>query len=286
QAVLPVKFGTVLASAGEVCTALDRWHGRLASALEQLGNMVEIEVAASWDLGQTFDQIGRQPRIAALAASLVGRSDRDTMDTRVQIGRLVKEELDRRREEYRQEVVSSLTCLARDVQANPLPSDELVLNVAFLIERAQLDDFYARVQQLDRSLQSQLTFRCIGPLPPYSFGTVEITRPRAEEIDAARRLMGLGEQASEAEIAASYRRLAPHCHPDRHPEDPLAPGRFAALATAHAQLLAYMRGQCTVDSPGREVDRPYDLAPAAVEASLLLTIKRSQSQPVAYARAS
>ncbi|TAK29832.1 MAG: hypothetical protein EPO21_20445 [Chloroflexota bacterium] len=284
--VLPVKFGTVLASLDEARIVLDRWHGRLASALDLLGDVVEVEVAATWDTGRIFSEIGRLPEIAALAARVADHSDQQTvMELGIRVGKLVKEELDRRREKFRQQVVDDLMFLARDAQANLLPSDELVVNVAFLIERARLDDFYACVHQLDRSFQNRLTFRCIGPLPPYSFGTVEITRPHATEIDAARRMLELSERVSEAEITASYRRLAARYHPDHNTDDPLATKRFVALTTAHAQLITYLRGRSGLEGEANQ-SQHYDLASGAVESSLLLAIKRSGSQFVPSARAS
>ncbi|MBI4498615.1 MAG: GvpL/GvpF family gas vesicle protein [Chloroflexi bacterium] len=277
RTVLPVKFGTVLASADQARAALDHWQRPLATALEELGNTVEIEVAASWDLKQTFAEIGRQPEIAALAAQAAGQPPEASLATRVQVGKQVKAALDQRRAAYRARVVAELAPWATDLQPNPLPSDELVLNLAFLVERARRDGFYAQVHRLDAAFAGQLTFRCIGPLPPYSFATVELVPPCPEEIDAARRLLGLGDWASEAEANASYRRLAARAHPDRHPNDPTATERFAALAAAHTRVLAYLHGQRGDAGQGDE-RRRYDLRCPAVAALPLLVLKRSQPE--------
>ncbi|MBI4317317.1 MAG: GvpL/GvpF family gas vesicle protein [Chloroflexi bacterium] len=279
QPTLPAKFGTVLGSTDELVTILDRWHHRLAATLHRMGGGVEIEVAATWDLPQTFGEVAREPTIAALAASVAGRPADETVATRVQVGKLVKEALDRRRERYRQQVQCDLVPICRDAQPNPLPSDELVLNVAFLVERGRLDEFYARVHRLDEAFGSRLNFRCVGPLPPYSFATVEVSRPRPELVEAARRLLGLGDNASEVEVNTSYRRLAVRCHPDRNPGDPTATQRFAILTAAHAQVVAYLHGQHTDEAPATE-SRSYDLSPSAVDTALLMTIRRSSQQPI------
>ncbi|MBI3976772.1 MAG: GvpL/GvpF family gas vesicle protein [Chloroflexi bacterium] len=280
QPVLPARFGTILGSRDEIATVLGRFERRLTAALAQLSDAVEIEVAATWDLKRIFAEISREPSIAALAAGAAGaagRSAEESLALRIQIGRAVKETLDRRRQEVCRQVLADLVPLVRDAQPNPIVADDLVLNVAFLIERTRLDDFYARVHRQDEAFENRLTFRCVGPLPPYSFAAVEISHLRADEIEAARRLLGLGEHASATEINAGYRRLAATCHPDRNPDDPTAPARFAALTAAHSRLLAYVHGQRI--SPEDDAFR-YDLSGGAADGGLLLAIKRSAPEPI------
>jgi hypothetical protein len=55
---------------------------------------------------------------------------------------------------------------------NVLATPELLLSAAYLIPRAEVDAFRARVEQLDDA-QPELTFVCTGPWPPYSFATVD-----------------------------------------------------------------------------------------------------------------
>jgi hypothetical protein len=248
-AILPVKYGTVLAAPAAVRAALAHFRVRLAGALEELGDAVEIDLIVTWDPGTIFAEIGREPAIATLAAAVAGRAPQETLAARIQVGQLVQEALERRRQEYRRQIVDALVPVARDAQPNPLPADELVLNVAFLVERNGLSDFDAIVQRLGEELGSRLSFRYVGPLPPYSFAMAEFTQPDPDQIAAARQLLQLDEQVTAAELQARYRQLAALVHPDRHPEDPAAPARFAALTAAHDRLEAFMRGQRADEGP-------------------------------------
>jgi len=271
--VLPLKFGTVVASQAEARAMLGCYRERFRDAFERLGDTVEIEVTATWDLNLTITEMGRGPLIAALAMSAAARPPEESLATRIQVGKLIKDALDQRRREYRQRVVRDLAPLCADVQANALLSDEWVLNVAFLVRRPRLDEFYARVHRLDEAFGNGLRFRCIGPLPPYSFATVSLFQPRQDEIDGALQLLQLGRLTSTAEIEASYRRLATLYHPDHNPGDASASARFTALATARAQLRAYVNGQA-------DDQHECDLTQGAVDAAPLLTIRRSEPQPV------
>jgi molecular chaperone DnaJ len=49
-------------------------------------------------------------------------------------------------------------------------------------------------------------------------------------------VLGVGREATEAELKKIYRKLALECHPDRHPDDPDAEERFKELSEAYAVL--------------------------------------------------
>jgi molecular chaperone DnaJ len=49
-------------------------------------------------------------------------------------------------------------------------------------------------------------------------------------------VLGVGREATEAELKRIYRKLALECHPDRHPDDPDAEERFKELSEAYAVL--------------------------------------------------
>jgi hypothetical protein len=59
------------------------------------------------------------------------------------------------------------------------------------------------------------------------------------EIDWARRLLGLGEQASLQEIKAAYRRLCKQWHPDVHGPEPQSSRQFQEIDAAYRLLLHY-----------------------------------------------
>ncbi len=81
----------------------------------------------------------------------------------------------------------------------------MVADLALLLPRGASDALDRRLAELDEEFGSRLNFRCIGPLPPYSFATVEVNLPSFEAIDRARGLEPR-EKAGLAEIKSAYRR--------------------------------------------------------------------------------
>lgn len=247
RTVLPAKFGTLLKDAQEVRDLLSQGHSRLVDALSSIGEVVEIEVAATWDIQQVLHAISREEAVAR-AREAVAAKGQPTVEQRAALGQLVKASMDQRREGYRERMVGFLSPFAVDVAPNALVSDEMVMNVAFLVARTRQREFEAGVEQLDQLFQNEITFRVIGPLPPYSFSTVEVRRLSGRAVQQARDTLGLGETFSAAEVRRGYRRVAAEAQRGLAQGDAEAKAHFARLGVALEVLLGY----CTNRSAGSD----------------------------------
>lgn len=269
--VLPARFGTTVASQDEATLALHHFGPRLRAALDDIGQAVEVDLSATWDLPEVLKGIGALPS----QVEVRGQSDdqsQDPLAMQLRIGRLVQEQVDQRRDQYRRRVVGELVRHARDAQPNPRPSEDIVFNLAFLVDRSELPAFDAAVDRIGEELDGQLSLRYVGPLPPYSFGTVALSRPDAEKVRAAVHLLGLPDSATRAQVQEAYRRTAARLHPDVNREDPLAQERFAELGDTYTELTRYLDGIVGDDS---EVDgSEYHLSDRAIRGSILMQLLR------------
>ena len=123
-----------------------------------------------------------------------------------------------------------------------------MFNVAFLCRGGGggVRDGY---RSTGRELAGSYLLRVIGPLPPYTFGTVNITRFDDERLAAGRALLGLAGEISEQAVLSRYRQLAREFHPDHQQDDSDAAQRFAALNAARGDLLAYARSRARGPRP-------------------------------------
>jgi hypothetical protein len=278
SSVLPARLGTVLSSEDEVRMVLRRFQQPLAVALREVDGAVEIDLSATWDMTAIFADIAQEPAVAALA-SAVDRGEADeNLAARVRVGMLVQEATEKRREQYRRRIVGDVVSFTRDAQPNPQVTDDMVVNVALLVERSELPNFDAAVDRLGEELGDRLSFRYVGPLPPYSFATVDVVRPDPNTVESARRVLALGERCSKADLQSAYRRLAAEAHPDRNTGDRDASERFASLTSARDTLDEYFSGQ-PVNEMHTDSTFEYDLSPVSVAQSLLLRISRSDAPP-------
>jgi hypothetical protein len=285
--ILPVKFGTVLPDEAWICRLLTQGEILFHITLEKFASRMQMEVVVLWDLQKVFQEIGQDEHIAQLKAQVEGRSPEETMIERVAIGQMVQASLERRRASLRDHLIHWLKGVSLDLVVNPPMGDSMVANVALLVDEAGQEALDRQLELLDEEFEGQLTFRCVGPLPPYSFATVEVEVPSFEAVDEARRHLGLGETATSGEIRRAYHRLAGQMHPDHNPDDPNAEARMTELTQAYELLTAYAenvqrsKGAEEQGSRGAREQRgrgehPCTFSQEAVEQTLLIAVRRQE----------
>jgi len=186
----------------------------------------------------------------------------------VAVGQLVQARLERRRAALRERLLPSLREAALDLVINPLMDDSMVANVALLVDAAGREALDRQLALLDQEFEEQLLFRCVGPLPPHSFATVEVQVPSFAAVDEARRRLGLGERVTPGEIKRAYYQLAGQWHPDHNPGDPEAEARMAELTRAYDLLCAY--------ATSRDQQAACCFDRQTVEQTLLIAIRRQE----------
>lgn len=244
QTVVPVKFGTMARDEARVRRILESGYPQLTAALEVMEGMIELDLVAQWrDLFGVFQQIREDLEVKELNAVVVAPPQEETIEERVRIGNLVKARLDQRRQALSNEIVEALKPLVLNLCPHTLLDDRMILNIAFLVDRATEGEVDEVLKRLNTLYADCIDFRCVGPLPPYSFATVEVRSFEFEEIDWARRLLELGEQATLQDAKEAYRRLVQQCHPDLISDGGTvgqkANGAFEAVTRAYRLLGEY-----------------------------------------------
>ncbi len=234
--VLPVKFGTTLDSPEEVRALLTQARQYLSGALESMRGKVEVEVAATWDVPRVLEAVRNDEAVVRTRVAIAAKID-PTLEEKVRLGQVVKACMDRRREVYREWMLAFLQPLSSGAAPNALFSEEMVTNVAFLVDGVQQPEFDRRVRELDELFRNEISFRVIGPLPPYSFSTVEITRLSEEQVEEARRELELAVVFVEAEVRRAYRRLVAREQRTALASEKLSSDRLARLRRASEVLL-------------------------------------------------
>ena len=274
SALLPVKFGTVLPDESWVRTLLEQGEHRFRAALERCAGRTQMEVVVLWDLQEVFQEIGAEEPIARLKAQVTTHAGEDTTAERITVGRLVQASLQGRLTALHARLLASLQEVGPDLVVNPPMDDSVVANVALLVDEAGRGALERRLELLDEDFQGHLHFRCVGPLPPYSFATVEAQVPSFELVDEARRRLGLGEAVTPDEIKRAYRRQGRQLHPDVNREDPEADAHMAELTRAYDLLLAYAESQAREAENARAVACRFDRQ--TVERTVLIGVRSQQ----------
>ncbi|OGP54730.1 MAG: hypothetical protein A2X89_03445 [Deltaproteobacteria bacterium GWD2_55_8] len=258
KTVVPVRFGTIADDSFEVKELLQKIYLQVKAALKRLEGKIELVVRTSWDLHAVIQEVKGEITIENAGAT--------DLQEKITIGRGIFEAVEKRKRSIIDTIHHGLYPLAVDFSVGSMrESEEMIFDCSYLVRRGKETSFDEAVNRIANEYERTITFKCIGPLPPYSFARLEIAQGNFEVVDEARKALGLAERSSLEEIKASYRRLSLMHHPDRNPADPGAEERFRNVAQAYEILEAYCENNRWL-----EKGRIYPFAREDVESAVMV----------------
>ena len=159
HAVLPMRFGTMLADEAAVLEALTTRYDEFIAGLNCVRGHVELGLRVLWD-----DDVSLTPDRRVVPSGVSGR---DYMLAQLDDQR----KLDKRREQAKALAEDIHTTLARQSTRSTrqtLVTPRLLLTAAYLVKREQVEAFRQEVETLGSS-NPEVRMLCTGPWPPYNF---------------------------------------------------------------------------------------------------------------------
>jgi hypothetical protein len=239
--IIPMRLGTFAVDGDEVRHILAKGYPVIEDVFNKISDKMEIDVVAIWsDFNLVLKEVGEEKGIKEFKERLLANPNEITVDDQMKVGVMVKKVLDEKREKCAFQIQNALKTVSQDFKVHEVMDDKMVINTAFFINKARQKDFDRKVEELNTNFAEELNFRCVGPLPSYSFYTLEIKKIQFEEIDWARKRLGLdGLTTNKEEIKKAYQRAAFYSHPDKMPDRPGIEKQFDDVTKAHKLLLDY-----------------------------------------------
>lgn len=173
--VLPLRFGTVLPNRDAVVAQLlaPRTEA-LRARLEALEGKAEMQVKATYSEEPLLRSIlSQDPRLATLVQRVQQLPAAATHFERIRIGERIAAAVEARRGHDADALLTALRPLSLAVSVSDPHHERAMLNAAFLVERSSLQRFDEAVQSASEQHGSNVEFKLIGPMPPYSFADRE-----------------------------------------------------------------------------------------------------------------
>jgi len=239
-AVIPMNLGTYASNIMEVEEVLSGGYAMFKDIFRKITNKIEIDVVASWsDLNSIIKEIGEEQEVKEFKEEILSNPEGVSIKDQIRIGSLIKNILGKKRERCALEIETELKNVSIDFRKHDLMDDRMIFNIAFLIDKDRKAEFEERLDELNGLYDEKIDFRCVGPLPPYSFYTIETKKISFEEIDRARKRLCLNDLVTKDEIQKAYRNLALVYHPDRNPHTLDSDKEFNEVNKANRLLLEY-----------------------------------------------
>jgi len=239
--IIPMRLGTFAADENDVKDILNKGYNLIEDIFKKISNKIEIDVISTWsDFVSILKEAGEEKEIKEFKGSLLANSKGITVDDQMKVGIMLKKALDNKREKYAFKIQSALKKVSHDLKIHELMDDKMVINSAFLINKSRQKEFYRKIESMNNEFDDKLNFRCVGPLPPYSFFMLEIKKIQFEEIDWAKKKLRLSDDfATKNEVRNAYRKLALSFHPDRNPNTTGMEKEFDEVTKAYRILGDY-----------------------------------------------
>jgi hypothetical protein len=237
--LIPMRLGTIVRSKEEVFKILANGYDLMIDTLKKIEHLTEIDIAVTWaDFPGILQEIAGHPEILAMKDDILKKADTHLKIDQVKVGMLVQAKLKEKNTKVELNILDSLSPFSLDIKTHEVMNDEMVTNSAFLIYRNKREKFEKVIDQLDEENRGLLNFKLVGPLPCYSFYTIECKELDPEQVEQAGNVLGLREETTESEMKTAYLEKARLFHPDAHPENGDAEN-FNQINKAYNTVLDY-----------------------------------------------
>ncbi len=239
--IIPMRLGTFAMNEEEVKDILNKGYALIKEIIPKISDKIEIDLVATWsDFTVTIKDAGEVKEIKEFKEELLRNSKGITVDDQMKIGFMLKKALDEKREQYALKIQDALKTIGINYKQHELMDDKMVANIAFLVDKAKEKEFYVKVEELNIEFKELLNFRCVGPLPAYSFFTIEIKKMQFNDVDWARRKLGIiNNPIAKDEIKKAFHKQVFSFHPDRNPNKPGIDMEFDEIKKSYNMLLDY-----------------------------------------------
>jgi len=176
DSVLPVRFGTIAASADEIRGLLDRRYREFKSALIDMNHKVELGVKGLWkNMDVIFNEIVEANReVKSLKQKIAGDESGCNTKLKIKVGKMVEQALQKKKEQEAEKIVDALRRTAFDHKLNKTIGDEMFINAAFLVDKGREKEFDNIMDDLNEDYKDRIKFMYAGPLPVFNFVDIVI----------------------------------------------------------------------------------------------------------------
>src|SRR4249919_3856378 len=179
--VIPMSFGTVFRSEDDVTELLRSTYQAFSDVLDKMKDKIEFGLKVLWDRDRVIANLEREnDEIRKLKDEISRHTASSTYFARMQLGRLIEGALEDMTNRYVADIHDALKPVAVASRSNKPIGDRMIVNAAFLVDRAQEQAFDERVKETSRKYEDVLSFKYSGPWPPYNFVNIKLKLEKAD----------------------------------------------------------------------------------------------------------
>ncbi len=218
--IIPLRFGNIAQNAADVLKILKHAYIQFKTQLDQLQGKIELVIQATANKQVWLKEIVETNTTIKDLTKKLDKSDaQEKIPIQVEIGKIIHNTIVHKEKEIVVDILATLRNGGSPYRSDKLLTQDMIMNMSFLIDRTAESAFDQKLNELGQRYANDLTFKYIGPLPPYSFTQLNLKTTDLNFINNARKMLNLPGKASKKEIKKAYRTMASKYHPDRTGND-------------------------------------------------------------------
>jgi len=177
QAVLPMRFATVLNNKREIKEILRKHYREFVNNLEKVKGAVELGVKVFWEAERMKKKakIIADKRVKKIEKKMAGKLPGQKYLLKKTKNYFLEEGLEQEAEKLAKAINQRLSRHARDSRLKKLATEGLALNASYLVPKENYQDFENEVAKMQKE-NKNLKFLFSGPWPPYNFIEVKVAQ--------------------------------------------------------------------------------------------------------------
>ena len=213
--IIPMRLGTIFTSKEEILQVLANGHAVIIETLKKIEYLTELDLVVTWaDFPKVLKDIAELPDVKELKQEMLQNTDIIKKVDQYKMGMFIQGILSEKNKSVELKILDALSPFGLDIRMHEVMNDQMVTNSAFLINRNKQEKFEQAITSLDEEYKGALNFKIVGPLPCYSFYTLEVNALNPDKVVQAKEDLELGSETSESEIKKAYLEKAKLFHPD------------------------------------------------------------------------
>jgi hypothetical protein len=177
---IPATFGHISESEEQILEVLRGNCAGIREELDRLADKVEMGVKLVWDVDNIFDYFVSSDRELRNRRDRVFGKSRPTLEEKLELGAFFDRRLKQERDRLGNQLIEGLRPVTCEVRLNSPTDEKMVLNAAFLIDRAREKDFEEALCLAAGLFDSNFAVDYSGPWPPYNFVRLSLKLGAAE----------------------------------------------------------------------------------------------------------
>lgn len=177
HAVIPVSFGNTLGTADDVMEILTGGYDGFKGTLGYVRGKIELGLEVSWKeeaFMEELKSIGKGLTLLDRPRQRVRRDPSHSLQAAISAGEAAAEALAARAARISRTIHDSLKTCAVSSRLNAPLGEKMILNAAYLVEKAREAEFDQRVNEVAAEVGDRFDFRYTGPWPPYNFVDIKL----------------------------------------------------------------------------------------------------------------